>query len=61
MKLSVAALLVLVACSCSAAPTEPPRNQDPATRAAELAVRVANNTATADEKVELDAFLKGKK
>lgn len=71
MKVVLLGVLALCTCSCGSAPTTSPQstaaesppkiNQDPAIRAAELAVRVANNTATPEEKLELETFLKGKK
>jgi hypothetical protein len=71
---STVALLALLG-ACSSGPTvapvtaPPPSNaaeataapQDPAKRAAELAVKVANGAATPAEKAELDAYIRGKK
>ena len=62
--------LLTLAC-CNSAPESTPQpaapapavanKDDEATEAARLAVKVANKTATAEERAKLDAFIKGSK
>ncbi len=67
MRGSILVLMSAIAGACSAGPDAADAEQmqqhesDAATKAAELAVKVANGSATPEERARLDAYLSGKK